>query len=76
MLHLERGAPDEWSREREERHVECQTARWLLPHVPVIKEAIEQHGLTRAARLLKVPQSLLVLRLRNLTEQETHLLHG
>lgn len=70
MLHVERGAPDDWNRPAEEGAVTKQTARWLLPNARVVKEAIAKLGLRGAARVFRLPVRVLVTRMRGLTAHE------
>lgn len=70
LEHLERGAPCESLRASIERRVIASTARYLLPNLDLLAEAIAVYDLRRAAHELWVTFPIVVDRLRGLNDRE------
>ena len=71
VLHVERGPAPSWCEAKEERLVDKEAARWLLPDVRVIGDALAwSHSYAEAADELGVDEALLRVRLRYLHPSE------
>lgn len=76
LEHLDRGAPCHTLKASIEQRVLTATARYLLPDLDAIRDAIEVYDLRRAAEELWVPFVVLVDRLNGLTDRESRYVHS
>lgn len=73
VLHVERGPAPAWCEAKEERLVDREAARWLMPDVRAIGDALAwAHTYAEAAEELDVDEALLRVRLRYLHPSERH----
>lgn len=70
LEHLDRGAPCDGLRASTERRVINATARYLLPDLSLIADAVQLYDLHRAADDLWVTFPVLIDRLRGMTDSE------
>jgi hypothetical protein len=75
LEHLDWGAPCHTLRASNEARVIAATARYLLPDLEQIRDAVHTYDLRRAAHELWVPFTVLVDRLNGLTDDESHYVH-
>ncbi|MGN6609946.1 MAG: hypothetical protein ACTHMS_23420 [Jatrophihabitans sp.] len=68
--HLDRGAPCQTLKASIEQRVITATARWLLPDIHRLADALAVYDMHRAATELWVTFPLLMDRIKSLTEQE------
>lgn len=74
--HLERGAPCGSLRSWDETKVRNATARWLIPSIDVLAEAVTTYDYHRAADELWVTFPVLIDRLNGLTDAESDYVHS
>lgn len=74
--HLILGPPPTYLRGAVERRVVAATARYLLPDMGQIADALATYDARRAAHELWVPWSVLVDRLNGLTDSESDYVHA
>lgn len=74
--HLDRGAPCDAMRARDEMRVVNATARWLLPDLDLVADTLAVYPLSHAAHELWVPKRILIERLNGLTDDESEYVHS
>lgn len=70
LQHIEHGPPHGDYCDDEERHVDVQAAKWLLPDVVPVAQAVALHDVGTAARVLRVLPHVLLDRIGNLGPSE------